>query len=201
MKSWPRSYQPAFALWAILICFSLVALIAAVFSPLLQWRDPIYWAASFSGILALVIMLFQPLLVTGVLTLPTGLNRRRFHRNLGVLLVVMIVIHVATLWLTSPPDVIDALLLVSPTPFSLWGVIAMWAIIGAAAMVAMRRALTLRFSTWQRMHLALTAIAVAGTIAHTLLIDGIMEQMSKVALCILAGLALVAGLRARRKRI
>ncbi|MEO0919724.1 MAG: ferric reductase [Pseudomonadota bacterium] len=184
-----------------MVSVSTVSLAAAAFSPFLQWRDPVYWAASFSGILALVIMLFQPLLVTGILPLHSNFNGRRVHRNLGVLLLVMIAIHVSTLWLTSPPDVIDALLLVSPTPFSLWGVIAMWAIIGAAAVVALRHGLKLRFITWQRIHLALTAIAVAGTIAHALLIDGIMEQVSKVALCTSAGLALVAGLRARRKRI
>ena len=31
---------------------------------------------------------------------------------------VAVVIHVAGLWITSPPDMIDALLFTSPTPFS-----------------------------------------------------------------------------------
>jgi hypothetical protein len=47
-------------------------------------------------------------------------------------LVVAVVVHVGGLWITSPPDMIDALLLTSPTPFSAFGVIAMWAIFAVA---------------------------------------------------------------------
>ena len=201
LQSQPKSDRRALALWAFLICLSLAVLIAAALSPLLQWRDPVYWSASFSGIVAMIIIVMQPLLATGLLPLPSGFSSRRTHRNLGTLLLFMIVVHVGTLWLTSPPDVIDALLLVSPTPFSLWGVIAMWALIGAAAVVALRRLLKLRFSIWQKMHLVLTGTAVAGTIAHVLLIEGVMEQMSRIALCVVAVLAFFAGYKSRRKRI
>ena len=36
------------------------------------------------------------------------------------------------LWITNLPDEIDGLLFASPTPFSAWGVIAMWAVFAAA---------------------------------------------------------------------
>ena len=84
----------------------------------------------------MALLLVQPLLVAGYLP---GLPRsrgRRMHRWVGGGLIAAVVIHVAALWLTSPPDVIDALLFVSPTPFSAWGVIAMWAVFAAAALAA-----------------------------------------------------------------
>ncbi|MEO1702662.1 MAG: ferric reductase-like transmembrane domain-containing protein [Pseudomonadota bacterium] len=191
----------ALSVWFVLVAVSLAATFAAALSPLLQWRDLIYQLASFSGILALILLVVQPLLATNILPIPERFNARRVHRFLGLVLLGLVLVHVAALWVTSPPDVVDALLLVSPTPFSLWGVIAMWALIGAAAVVALRRLLTLRFSIWQKMHLGLTAIAVAGTIAHVLLIEGVMEQISKIALCVVAALAFFAGFRSRRKRI
>ena len=48
-----------------------------------------------------------------------------------------VIVHVAGLWLTSPPDVIDVLLFRSPTPFSAWGAIAMWAVFAAALWAAL----------------------------------------------------------------
>lgn len=44
------------------------------------------------------------------------------------------ILHVVGLWVTSPPDVIDALLFWSPTPFSFCGVVAMWAVFASALM-------------------------------------------------------------------
>ena len=69
-------------------------------------------------------------------------------------------IHVGGLWITSPPDVIDALLFASPTPFSAWGVIAMWAIFVAALLAAFRRRLRLRPRTWRIAHSSAAAVVV-----------------------------------------
>ncbi|MEL7398365.1 MAG: ferric reductase, partial [Pseudomonadota bacterium] len=96
-----------------------------------------------------------------------------------------VLLHVGGLWITSPPDVIDALTFRSPTPFSLWGVIAMWAIFAAALLAGLRRGLKLRVTTWRKVHTGLAAITVSGTAAHALLIEGTMETLSKVALCII----------------
>lgn len=176
-----------------------VALAAS--SPLLAWRDPVYIVAGFAGILGLAAMLVQPLLAAGYLPgLSTG-HARAMHRFLGMSLVVLVVTHVLALWLTSPPDVVDALLFVSPTPFSVWGVIAMWAIFGAALLAAVRRHLRLRWSAWRLGHVSLVGVAVVGTVVHALLIEGTMELFSKLALCALALAALIKAilvLRARR---
>ena len=84
-------------------------------------------------------MLVQPLLIGGYLPGLSGRIGRRAHHWIGGALVVAVVIHVGGLWITSPPDMIDALLFASPTPFSPFGVIAMWAIFAVALLAAFRR--------------------------------------------------------------
>jgi predicted ferric reductase len=126
---------------------------------------------------------------------------RRAHYWIGGAVVVAVVVHVAGLWITSPPDMIDALTFTSPTPFSPFGVIAMWAIFAVALLAAFRRRLGLR--TWRIAHMSLAVVIVVGTVAHTMLIEGAMETVSKAALCALvlaATIKVMADLRVRRKR-
>ncbi len=162
-------------------------LVVAARSPLLEWRDPTYIAAGFSGVLGLGLLLIQPLLAAGHLPGMRAATSRRVHRLLGFGLLVAILVHVAGLWVTSPPDVIDALLFRSPTPFSVWGVLAMWGIVIAAALAVFRRHVPLRPVAWRRLHLVLTGIVVLGTIVHALLIQGAMGQISKIILCVIVG--------------
>lgn len=107
------------------------------------------------------------------------------HRWVGGLLVMAVVIHVGGLWITSPPDVIDALLFESPTPFSAWGVTAMWATFAVALLAALRHRLSLRPRTWRIGHMLLAVVIVVGSVVHALLIEGTMETVSKGALCAL----------------
>lgn len=189
--------------WAGLSVAIAVPIAAAGSSPLLAWRDPVYIAAGFAGIIAMVLLLFQPLLIGGYLPGLPALRGRRLHRVIGAVLVLAVVIHVAGLWVTSPPDVIDALLFASPTPFSDWGVIAMWAVIAAATLAALRRRFRLRPRTWRLGHTALAAVIVLCSVVHALLIEGTMETLSKVALCtlvVLAGLKLGADRLAKAAR-
>ncbi|WP_246098784.1 ferric reductase-like transmembrane domain-containing protein [Paracoccus laeviglucosivorans] len=161
-------------------------LAVAATSPLLEWRDPVYIAAGLAGVLALAILLIQPLLAAGYLP---GLPRprgRRLHRWIGAALILCVVVHVGGLWLTSPPDVIDALLFASPTPFSVWGVVAMWALFAAALMAALRRPLRMRPGIWRLGHTALVSLTVICTALHAMLIEGTMGTASKAALCALA---------------
>ncbi len=159
-------------------------LIAAAFSPLLAWRGPVYIAAGFAGVVALGLLLVQPLLAGGHLPGLSGAQTRRTHRAVGLVLLVSVIVHVAALWATSPPDVIDVLLFSSPTPFSVWGVLAMWAVFATAALAGLRRTLKLRPRTWLRAHTALALVIVGGSIAHAMLIIGTMETVSKTILCI-----------------
>ena len=168
-----------------------VPLFLAATSPLLAWRDEIYIGAGFAGILALGLLLIQPLLIAGYLPDLTPRRSRRWHGWVGGALCAAVVLHVAGLWLTSPPDVVDALLFRSPTPFSDWGVIAMWAIFAAALLAVFRRKLGRRPTVWRACHAALALVAVFGTAAHAVLIEGTMEPFSKFALCALACAAVV----------
>ncbi len=182
--------------WLGLALALLLPVLAAAESPLLAWRRPVYIVAGFAGIVGLALLLVQPLLARSALP---GLSRGRarlLHRWLGAALVAAVAVHVAGLWITSPPDVVDALLFASPTPFSLWGVIAMWAVLAAGLMALRRR----RSRRWRQVHRGLAAVIVATTAAHALLIEGTMEPLTKAGLCALALLATAAAIATRQVR-
>jgi MYXO-CTERM domain-containing protein len=188
-------------IWVAIAAAVCVPLAAAAASPLLAWRGPIYILAGFAGIIGLGLMLFQPVLIGGYLPGLSARVGRRAHRWIGGALVVAVVIHVGGLWITSPPDMIDALTFTSPTPFSPFGVIAMWAIFAVALLAALRR--RLRPRTWRIAHMLLAVVIVVGSVVHGLLIEGAMETVSKAALCALvlgATIKVMADLRVRRRR-
>jgi predicted ferric reductase len=173
-------------IWGALGLALAVPITIAATSPLLAWRDPVYIIAGFAGVAAMALVLMQPLLAGGYLPgLPTQ-RGRRVHRWVGGALVTAVVIHVTGLWLTSPPDVVDALLFVSPTPFSAWGVVAMWALFAAALLAAFRRRLRIRPQHWRLGHTTLVSVAVVGSVIHAVLIEGTMGTVSKIVLCALA---------------
>jgi predicted ferric reductase len=187
--------------WIALATAICVPIALAATSPQLAWRGPVYILAGFSGIVALGLMLVQPLLIAGYLPGLSAYRGRRVHHWIGGALVVAIVIHVAGLWITSPPDMIDALLYASPTPFAPWGVTAMWAIFAVALLAIFRRRLRLR--AWRIAHMLLAIVIVAGSVVHGILIEGTMETVSKAALCVLvlaAAIKVLADLWARIKR-
>ena len=184
--------------WAAIAAAAAVPIAAATASPLLAYRGPVYIVGGLAGVVGMALMLFQPLLAAGDLpglTVPGG---RRLHRWMGGLLVAAVIVHVGALWITSPPDVVDALLFTSPTPFSPWGVVAMWAIFAAALIAAFRRRLALRPRLWRLSHRTLAAVIVVGTVVHALLIEGTMETVSKIALCALVVAATLWVLIGRR---
>lgn len=179
----------ALLIWTVLALILAVPLIAAANSPLLAWREPVYIIAGFAGVASMGLLLLQPLLAGRYLPGLSPLASRRWHRWVGIALVAAILIHVGGLWITSPPDVVDALLFVSPTPFSAWGVVAMWAVFAAAFLGVYRRRLHLRFRVWRLCHTTLAAVTITGSIVHAMLIEGTMEIMTKTALCALVLLA------------
>ena len=170
-------------IWGALAFAIGVPIAAAAASEQLAWRGPVYILAGFAGIIALGLVLVQPLLIGGYLPGLSAYRGRRAHHWIGGTLVVAIVIHVAGLWLTSPPDMIDALTYSSPTPFSPFGVTAMWAIFIVAILALLRRRLGLRPRTWRFVHMPLAIVIVVGSVVHCLLIEGTMETISKAALC------------------
>ena len=185
----------AFAIWSVALAALIIPLAFAAASPLLAWRDPIYIAAGLAGVAAFGLMLLQPLLAAGFLPGLRAQMGRKAHRLIGTAIVALVVLHVLALWVTSPPDVIDVLLLRAPAPFSIWGVVAMWAIFATALLVALRRPLRIAPKRWRRGHRVLAVITVVGSAVHALLIEGTMETISKAALCVLILLATAVALR------
>lgn len=183
MRGW-RSAR-AILIWVALVLAIGVPVAAAAASEQLAWRGPVYILAGFAGIVALGLVLVQPLLIGGYLPGLSAYRGRRAHHWIGGALVLAVVIHVAGLWFTSPPDMIDALTYSSPTPFSPFGVTAMWAIFIVAVLALLRRRLGLRLRTWRIIHIPLAIVIVAGSVVHCLLIEGTMETISKAALCVL----------------
>jgi predicted ferric reductase len=187
-------------IWALLAAAIFVPAALAATSDLLEWRGPVYIVAGFAGIIALGLVLVQPLLIAGYLPGLPALRGRRVHHWTGGALVVAVVVHVGGLWITSPPDMIDALTYTSPTPFSPFGVTAMWAIFAVALLAVFRR--RLRPRTWRLAHMSLAVVVVAGAVAHVMLVEGTMETISKAALCALvlaAAIKVMADLRVWRR--
>lgn len=186
--------------WSAFLLAIVVPLVIAASSPLLAWRNPVYIAAGLCGVIAMSMLLAQPLLAGGYLP---GLQKRRglrFHRLLGIALLGSVACHVGGLWITSPPDVIDALLFRSPTPFSLWGVIAMWAVLAAASLALLRPRLKLSRRVWSLWHIALAMTVVVSSIIHAWLIEGTMGTLSKTTLSLLIFAATVSVIHDLRKR-
>lgn len=185
--------------WGIVAFVALVPLVAVGFSAQLAWRDPIYIGSGFAGVAALSLMLIQVLLAGRFKFLgisPSAASR--FHLILGQVLVLAVFAHVAGLYLTSPLDVVDVFLLRAPTVYSFWGLLALYALFATFLVAMFRRSVRLRPKTWRKIHGTLAAITAIGTVAHTVLIQGTMEPVSKGILCfaVLAVTAIVvSGLR------
>ncbi len=174
----------AIAIWVALAIVMIGPVLIAVNSPYLAYRDTAYIIGGFAGIIGLSLLLIQPLLAAGYLPGAELTTERKWHRWVGSAIVACVFLHVGGLYITSPPDTLDALLLVAPTAFSVYGVLAMWGIALTAALVILRHRLGLRYATWRLVHNGLAAIVVAATVTHALQIEGAMGIVSKWGLCL-----------------
>ncbi len=86
------------ALWTGLAFLMAVPVAVAARSPLLAWRDPVYIAACLAGIVAMALLLIQPLLAGGLVRGPSSLTARHWHRWVGAALVVLVAVHVGGLY-------------------------------------------------------------------------------------------------------
>ena len=80
----------AIAIWVVLAAAIGVPIFAAAGSPLLAWRQPVYIAAGFAGIIALGLLLVQPVLVGGLLPGLSAQAARHVHRWMGGILVIAV---------------------------------------------------------------------------------------------------------------
>ncbi len=170
-------------IWVVFAAAIGVPIALSLTSPLLEWRGPVYITAGLAGMIALGLLLVQPALIAGYLPDLSAYRARRIHHWTGGAVVVALLVHIGGLWITSPPDMIDALTFTSPTPFSPFGVTAMWAIFAVALLAAFRRRMGLRM--WRIVHTSLAVVIVGGSVVHVVLVEGTMETTSNAALCAL----------------
>ncbi len=165
----------------------LVPIVLAVMSPLHQGRSAPYVVGALAGVVLLSLLLTQPLLAIGF-NLNTSLAcARKWHQWLGGAIVVLIALHIGGLYLASPMDMLDALTLAAPTPFSLYGVIGLWAsVLIVFSLLIRKRTKPMR---WNTIHNVLALLVVVPGVVHALLIEGSMEVRTKWILCIVIVLA------------
>lgn len=171
-------------IWIALTGAVIIPVALAALSPFLAYRDPVYIVAGFAGILTLSLFLMQPLLAAGLLPNLSRRAQRRLHPAIGGLLAIGAFVHVGGLYLTSPPDTLDALLLRSPTPFSVFGVAALGLMVVIAGLVLFRSRLHRLKASWLAIHHFLVAALVVATVIHAVQINGAMEPISKGILCL-----------------
>lgn len=187
-----------------LICVLILAVIVAALNPLQESRSIEYVIGGLSGVVALALLLLQPLLAIAFLPHGSVIQQRRWHRWIGTAIVITVALHISGLYLASPQDMIDAMLLVAPTPFSVYGVVGLWTLVLTATLVAFRKRLRLNISTWNIIHNSLAVIVVITSVVHALMIEGAMGYVSKLILCICligATTIVVAQLRIIRPRL
>lgn len=173
--------------WLGVAAIAVVPVGLAAASPLLQGREALYVVGGMAGVLAFCLLFVQPLLMATAPRLMAPARGLRWHRWVGLAIIAMVGIHVGALYAYSPEDVADALLLVSPTPFSVYGVIGLAALALTAVLAAIRRRLPAgAVSLWRLFH-SLLAVAIVGAGAvHAMLIEGTMEERSKLLVCVAA---------------
>lgn len=182
----PKRTATTRLIWAMLVLALGTPILLAAASPYLPYRSLPYIVGGFAGIACLALLVVQPLLAGRYLPGLAPSSSRRWHHRIGALIVALVALHIGGLYLTSPPDTLDALLLVSPTPFSVYGVLAMWCVAATALLVALRRRLGARALTWTITHNVLALVLVVATVLHALQIEGAMEIVSKWLLCLAA---------------
>lgn len=172
---------------------SVTPVLAAIASPLQKGREALWIVGGMAGVVALSLLFVQPLLMAAsppLLTLRQGID---WHRWGGIAIVAAVALHVGALYAYSPDDVTDALLLVAPTPFSLYGVIGLWCLVLTAVLAATRRRLRLPVRLWRILHSGLAVAMVGASVVHAIQIEGAMEELSKWAVCLAAMAAATAG--------
>jgi hypothetical protein len=94
------------SIWAALALALALPIAASAMSPLLAWRGPVYIVAGLAGVVALGLLLIQPVLIGGYLPGLSPYRSRYVHRCIGGLLVaatakVMIDLRV---WVRKSPS-------------------------------------------------------------------------------------------------
>jgi predicted ferric reductase len=144
-----------------------------------------------AGVVALSLLILQVLLPTPWLGRLFAGRDLSVHRLLGLAVAAVVLAHVVGLYLSSPDDIRDALVLAAPT-YSRLGVLAAWCVVLSVALALARRRLGLTYSDWQILHAALAVAIVGNAVAHTVMIRGTLDGPVELLLCAAAVVAVSA---------
>lgn len=171
---------------------ALAAMGVAASSPLSATRDTLWAAGSLLGVAALALLPLQALLPQRAgrsrAGEPRSLGVSRWHRLVGLGVLAATLLHVAALYVVSPDDIGDALVLQAPT-YSRLGMISAVLLIGTVLFALARRRTGLDAANWRLIHGGLAVAIVTTAAAHALMIRGALDGPVEIALCAAAGLA------------
>jgi hypothetical protein len=174
----------------VLATLVMLPTLLAALSSLQVGRAPLWVLGTLAGILALSLLVVQVLLPTGWLNALVDKQNLRWHRILGVTITGLVITHIIGLYLYSPDDIGDALILAAPT-YSRLGVLSAWCLLLSVMLAFARHKLHLADSDWQTLHSAF-AVAIVGTaIAHAMLLQGTLDGFAEGLLCGSAGVAVL----------
>jgi predicted ferric reductase len=203
--SHPAARWAGFAVLAVIVSAPVVV---SSLSPLQTGRTITWVLGTAAGVLGLSLLVVQMILPTRWLYVMLGGSNLRWHRRLGLAVAALVIAHVVGLYLYSPDDIGDALILQAPT-YSRLGVLSAWCMLLTVGLALARRRLPLLYDDWQILHSVL-AVAVTGTaVGHVLLLEGTLDGLAEWLVCLAAVAAATAGIvywhvlrpLERRKRI
>lgn len=159
----------------------LLPTVLAALSPLQGGRTAVWVLGTLAGVLALSLVVVQVLLPTGWLNALVG-QHLGWHRILGISITGLVLAHIIGLYLYSPDDIGDALILAAPT-YSRLGVLSFWCLLLSVMLAFARHKLRLADADWRTLHSALAAAIVGTAVAHTLLLQGTLDGFAEGLLC------------------
>ncbi|MBE9138248.1 ferric reductase-like transmembrane domain-containing protein [Nodosilinea sp. LEGE 07088] len=166
----------------VLSTLVLLPTLLAASSPLQVGRAPLWVLGTLAGVLSLSLLVVQVLLPTKWLNMFVGQQNLGWHRILGISVTGLVIAHIVGLYLYSPDDIGDALILAAPT-YSRLGVLSFWCLLLSMILAFARHKLQLVYSDWQILHSVL-AVAIVGTaVAHAMLLQGTLDGFAEGLLC------------------
>lgn len=149
------------------------------------------------GLIATSTLVGVIVIVSRVRSLTAGLGIEqilRVHRYLGLVVLILVLAHVGIVLLSDPHN-LELLDLLSAPPRARAATLAVLALIGLSALATLRRRLGLSYQRWRGTHLALAAVAVAGSVAHIVLLRHLVSDAAMrncfIALAVGLGAVLV----------
>ena len=171
------------ALWAALAAVVAVPLALALTDFHLEGAPAALVLSTAAGALAVSALVLQPLLA--------GRGRIGPHRMLGAVALVLVLAHVAGLFVVAPDDALFAMSPDGPTRARM-ALIATIALVAVVALGVGHGRLPIGAASWRILHAFLAVLVIALGIGHAVLTDGALDGIGTPLLLGLGLLALAA---------